>query len=294
MRMHVGHVAMRVTDLAKSIDHATRTLGLRVTSQSATEAYLSANEKHHELLLMASAVAGLDHVGLEIEDPTDLDAMRDRVIASGARVLTEKLTEAGILMGFKCIGPEGIVFELYSGMVRIPRTLETTIPALARKLGHVTFYAEEKAEVERFLLDVLGFRVSDRHGSLATWMRCDPDHHGIAVGQSIRGSGSRLHHYAFQMESIGEIAHYADHIARDGQHFLWGPGRHGPGFNIFTYLLDPEEAIVEVYSDLLRIDDEASYKAIDWSTYPHAMNMWGQDTPEGWSEIGVPILSPNR
>lgn len=292
MRMHVGHIAMRVTDLAKSVDHARRTLGLRVTWESASEVHLSANEKHHEIQFISAPVAGLDHVGLEVEDVDDLDVMRDRVIAAGARIITEHPVEEGISHSLRCVGPEGIVFELYSGMTRLPRTLETTIPALARKLGHATFFVEEKAQVERFLLDVLGFRVSDRDGSAVTWMRCDPDHHGIAVGQSPAGSGSRLHHYAFAVESLGEIGHYADHVARDGQHFLWGPGRHGPGFNIFTYLLDPEEAIVEVYSDLLRIDDESSYKAIDWSGYAHSMNLWGQDSPEGWSEIGIPLLSP--
>lgn len=289
--MHIGHVAMRVTNLEKSVDHAKRTLGLRVNWTGPGEVHLTANEKHHELQLIEAPVAGLDHVGLEIEDPKDLDAMRDRVIASGAAILSEGPQEIGIAHAFRCIGPEGIVFELYSGMERAPKTLHTSIPALARKLGHVTFFAEEKAEVERFLLDVLGFRVSDRYGSEVTWMRCDPDHHGIGVGQSPRGTGSRMHHYAFEMESIGEIAHYADHIARDGQHFLWGPGRHGPGFNIFTYLMDPEEAIVEVYTDLMRIDDEAAYKAIDWSTYPRSMNLWGQESPENWSEIGIPILN---
>lgn len=291
MRMHIGHVAMRVTDLEKSLAHATKTLGLRVTWRSEHEVHLSANAKHHELQLISSTHAGLDHVGLEIEDPADLDALRDRVIAAGATILTEHVVEPGIAQAIRCLGPEGIVFELYTGMERAPLSLENSIPALARKLGHVTFYAEEKDEVERFLLDVLGFRVSDRLGSRATWMRCDPDHHGIAVGQSPKGSGSRLHHYAFEMNSIGEIAHYADHIARDGQKFLWGPGRHGPGFNIFTYLLDPEEAIVEVYTDLIRIENEASYRAVDWVDQPHAMNLWGQDNPEHWSEMGVPILS---
>lgn len=291
MRMHIGHVAMRVTNLEHSIDHARRTLGLRVTWRDEHTALLSANAKHHELQLIESPVAGLDHVGLEVESVDQLDEMRDRIVASGAKILAEHAVEPGIRESIRCVGPEGIVFEIYTGMQRFSLGLDNTIPALARKLGHVTFYAEQKDEVERFLLDVLGFRVSDRFGSLATWMRCDPDHHGLAVGQSPRGTGSRLHHYAFEMASVGEIAHYADHIARDGQQFLWGPGRHGPGFNIFTYLLDPEEAIVEVYTDLLRIENEAEYKAVDWSVEPRSMNLWGQDSPENWSELGVPILS---
>jgi catechol-2,3-dioxygenase len=121
-------------------------------------------------------------------------------------------------------------------------------------------------------------------------MRCDPDHHGVAVGA--RSDGSHLHHYAFELEGWAAMAHYADHIARMGQQFLWGPGRHGPGFNQFTYLPDPDGAILEVYSDLLRIDNDAAYEPIDWSTEPRSMNLWGPQMPDGWNELGVPVLAP--
>jgi len=289
MRMHIGHVAMRVTDLRKSVDHARRTLGLRETWRSDTEVHLSANEKHHELQFIASGKAGLDHVGLEIEDVDDLHDMRDRIIASGAKILTEKIDEEGIDQGLRCAGPGGIVFEVYTGMSRALLTPKLVTGPLARRLGHVTLFVEEKAELQRFLLDVLDFRISDKVGDLQTWLRCDDDHHGIAIGQSVKGD--RMHHYAFEVESIGAIAHYADHISQDGQRFLWGPGRHGPGFNIYTYLFDPEEAVVEVYTDLLKIRDEAAYKAIDWSTEPRAMNLWGPSHPERFEELGIPTLS---
>jgi catechol 2,3-dioxygenase-like lactoylglutathione lyase family enzyme len=34
MTMHIGHVALRVTDLPRSVDHVTRVLGLTETSSS--------------------------------------------------------------------------------------------------------------------------------------------------------------------------------------------------------------------------------------------------------------------
>lgn len=290
MAMHIGHVAMQVTDLERSADHARRTLGLYETERTETSVYLTANEKRHELQLIASERAGLDHIGLELEHEHELDAVRDRLVAAGARILSEQPQEPGLAAAIRAVGPAGVTFELYVGMERAPLSLDNVLRPLAQKLGHVTLFSDEKPELEHFVLDVLGFRVSDRWGDFATWMRCDPDHHGIAIGRT--AGASRLHHYAFELESWAAMGAYADHVARDGQQFLWGPGRHGPGFNLFTYLPDPEGAIVEVYADLLRIDNDAAYRAIDWATEPRAMNLWGPLMPDGWDDLGVPLLAP--
>ena len=56
-----------------------------------------------------------------------------------------------------------------------------------------------------------------------------------------------------------------------------------PGFNNFTYLVDPDGVIVEAYCDLLRIYDEAAYQPIDWSTEPRALNLWGPLLPPDWA-----------
>ncbi len=290
MAMHIGHVAMRVTDLERSVAHALSTLDLMVTSSTPQTVLLTSNAKHHELQLIAADQPGLDHVGLEVETEAELDAVRNRLVSVGARILSETPQEEGIDQSIRTVGPAGVVFEIYTGMTRSPLALSNVLRPLARKLGHVTMFSDYKTELEDFILNVLGFRVSDRWGQYATWMRCDADHHGLAVGKT--SSGSRLHHYAFELEGWGAIGYYADRISRHGQQFLWGPGRHGPGFNIFTYLPDPEGAIVEVYTDLLRIDDDKAYNAVDWADEPRAMNLWGPLMPSGWDDFGVPILDP--
>src|SRR6476646_11392435 len=96
MRMHIGHVALRVTDLERSIDHVESVLGLRVRTRADGEALLTSNEKHHELQLIAAESAGLDHVGLEVESAADLDAVRARSVAAGARLLEGPPDVAGL------------------------------------------------------------------------------------------------------------------------------------------------------------------------------------------------------
>lgn len=290
MGMHIGHVALQVTDLARSVDHASRTFGLRTTAQDEGEALLTANEKHHELQLLASDRAGLDHIGLEVGSDAELEAVRDRLAADGCKILSERAEESGVGSAIRAQGPAGICFEIYTAMEREPLSVDNVVLPLARRMGHVTLYTEEKPECERFILDVLGFRLSDRWGDLATWLRCDPDHHGIALGRT--ETGNRLHHYAFQLEGWAEIGAFGDHIARDHQEFIWGPGRHGPGFNLFTYLIDPDGTVVEAYADLLRIDNDAAYVPIDWEGDPRALNLWGPGMPDGWDQLGTPVLSP--
>ena len=70
--MHIGHVALRVTDLERSVAHVTGVLGLRERARSEGEVLLSSNEKHHELQLIAADVAGMDHIGLEAESAEEL------------------------------------------------------------------------------------------------------------------------------------------------------------------------------------------------------------------------------
>jgi catechol-2,3-dioxygenase len=49
MLMHVGHVALQVEDLERSVRHATDTLGLRESHREDSTAFLTSNERHQEM-----------------------------------------------------------------------------------------------------------------------------------------------------------------------------------------------------------------------------------------------------
>lgn len=288
--MHMGHVAMRVTDPARSAEHLTATLGLRRTFEEDGVIGLSCNEKHHEVQLLGAAVAGLDHVGIEVEDVHGLERLRDALVADGARILSESPQEPGLEHAIRVLGPGDLVLELYTGMVREPLSVVHYMPALGRRFGHVNIATTDRVELQRFLIDVLGFRISDTLGSDIRWLRCDRYHHGIALRQAQADS---LHHYAFELQDWGAIQRYADQLALLGKRLVWGPGRHGPGRNLYTYTPDPDNVIVEGYADLLTIDDEANYVPIDWDVRgADALNLWGPPPPSDYRDYGVPVLGP--
>jgi catechol 2,3-dioxygenase len=291
MRMHIGHLALRASDVERSAAFLERILGLRRTVEAHDRIALSCNEKHHEIEYLAGDAPGVDHLGIEVERERDLETLRDRLVAAGARILSETPQEEGLDNAIRVLGPMDLVLELYTAMEREPLSVEHYMPPLARRFGHVTFSTQERAEMERFLIDVLEFRITDTLGDRVSWLRCDTDHHGIAL---VDAPATLLHHYAFELENWGAIERYCDHLARVGERLVWGVGRHGPGRNLYTYLPDPDNTIVEAYADLLVVPDEANYEPIDWSLHggESALNLWGPMPPPGWRDYGVPPLAP--
>lgn len=286
--MHIGHLALNVPDVDESAEYAIRTLGLVETQASAAGTrLLSANTKHHELELIQSDGCWVDHVGLEV-DLVDLSPLRDRIAAAGYELLSDEQREEGLAQAFRCEGPLGLVFEIYAGMTHHAPSVSRQVGGHVRKLGHLTFTLRSTDELLAFLVDTLGFRVSDQVDTFY-WLRCDADHHGIALGAGFEID--RLHHYAWELQGWEGMRRYLDDLAIRQGELIYGPGRHGPGYNLFTYLVDPTGIVIEAYADLLRIDNEDTYVPMDWSTVPHPLNLWGPESRPDFGDYGAPLMN---
>ena len=156
-----------------------------------------------------------------------------------------------------------------------------------RKFSHPMLTAEDTAPTVAFLIDVLGFRLSDDVGDgTLVFTRCNPDHHGVGVG---RGPRSGLNHYAWEVASLAAIGELGDVLDRNGGRFIWGPGRHGAGRNSHSYHFDPAGAIVEYCAEMYRVWDEAGYEPGRWSLEdPRFANMWGPGPPIEMMETATP------
>jgi catechol 2,3-dioxygenase len=282
--MHIGHVALRSSHPELTATQLVETLGLTQTARSDTEILLSAGRGHHDVQLITSDACGLDHIGLQVEGQQDFDALRDALIGADVEILADGIQEPGFDRALRFAAPGGVMFEVYTEHTPIEADVEAPRDG-ARKLGHVTLFSTEAEELVRFLTDVLGFRESDRFGGRVTWLRCDVDHHGIAVSAAAH---DRLHHYAFELQDFSAIGRYCDRLSRLGKRLIWGPGRHGPGANLYTYTPDPDGAIVEAYADMQRIDNEATHRLGKWDHVDGALNLWGPQSPANFGELGVP------
>ena len=81
-----------------------------------------------------------------------------------------------------------------------------------RKIGHVVLMVTDLKRSIAFYTGVLGFKVSDIYGEDMmpggmVFVRCNTDHHGIALvgGASGPENNRGLHHLAFEVSTLDEV-----------------------------------------------------------------------------------------
>lgn len=130
---------------------------------------------------------------------------------------------------------------------------------------------------ERFAVENLGFKVSDRTRHM-TFVRCNRKHHCLAYA---RAGFSSLNHVAFDMPSLESVMRGIGRPRDAGYPVVWGPGRHGPGNNVFGYFVGPHGGVVEYTSEVSEVDE--SYKVggpEDWKWPPGRIDHWGISTKD--------------
>ena len=289
MVTRMGHMALRVPDLDAAVDFQREVIGMVETERTAGAAYLTCNERHHELLLIQDPVRrGYDHIGLEVADPQALELAKRRVAGAGGGLLGAVYDgEPGIDRALRVQGPGGHVFKLFCGMQN-SQVLEPGDRPV--KFEHASVKVRNPWAFERFLQDGLGFAFSDRMGRFASWWHCDADHHGMAIVLSPK---NELSHYAYALTDLSAMGRVADRLKRHrDQKLIWGPSRHGPGNNHFMYFHDNDGAMVEVCSELAQMPPHGDYQAHKWPIDPSTINQWGGPPPRRFVLTGFPIVEP--
>lgn len=287
MVSRVGHVGITVPDLERSIAHAERVMGLRVTARVGDTAYLTCNARHHELTLTQGDSVACDHLAFEVFTMDQLEAVRRRLEAGGIEAISDEPLEEGVTDAVRFIAPGGFVIEVFHGMRCEEPSHYDTVGARPRKFEHITVKSARKEELEDLLADVLGLRLSDRAEGQISWWRAGEEHHGVSV---IRAEVDALQHYAWQVDDWSFIARTGDHLMRSGKQFLWGPGHHGIGDNYFCYFLDDDGVIVEYSAGITRIENEAAYEPAVWPDSPLSVNRWGNPPPpEAFLDAATPL-----
>jgi catechol-2,3-dioxygenase len=147
--------------------------------------------------------------------------------------------------------------------------------ALRGPLQHVTFASRNVVAVEGFYAGVLGFAVADRvrraSGELTTsFMRSNHEHHTVACFEAPHAG---LDHHSYETGEWSGIRDWADRFAARGLQLMWGPGRHGPGNNLFIFITDPDGNWIEVSAELEVIRDRPPG---EWPHEERTLNLWGR------------------
>ena len=136
----------------------------------------------------------------------------------------------------------------------------------------MTFNNQDRAGAMTWVRDVLGFTLSDET-RIMSFLRCNGIHNAIAVADA---KSVELNHVAFDMRQTDAVMKGARRQRDHGHDIVWGPGRHGPGNNVFSYFVTPFGATIEYTAKVQRVN--ANYRTgrpEDW-TWPARRNgHWG-------------------
>jgi len=140
------------------------------------------------------------------------------------------------------------------------------------QLTHAVLNSADQEASERFAVEKLGFIVSDRTAHMR-FLRCNRKHHCVAYAKSALPS---LNHIAFEMKDVDAVMRGIARLREAGYEAVWGPGRHGPGNNVFGYFIAPYGGVIEYTAEVSEVGDD--YKVgtpEDWKWPPGRIDHWG-------------------
>ncbi len=208
------------------------------------------------------------------ESADGLTAMRLRLERRGV-ALAPARTPLFEPCGFAISDPDGntLLFGLATPAPGGPPA-GTVLPA---RLQHLVVASVDAGKLVQFYADVVGLPISDKvlqdDAITACWLRTDHEHHALAVFRT-RDRERRLDHHSYEVDDWSLIRDWADHFAGEGIKLDWGPGRHGPGNNLFIMVHDPDGNVIEISAELEVIHSDRPVGI--WSHEENTFNKWGE------------------
>ncbi len=265
-RLH--HFRLNSPDPDRLADFYRRALGLDGRSVGEDLHHLAGPAR--AILLGPGPAATVPFIAFRLDDAARRDALRRRL-----RELAIEIEQSPSPLfaedSFAVRDPDGLC--LVFGVAEDDPAPGQGLPG---RLQHIVFASSQPDELQTFYRDRLGFvesdRVVDQAGALtALFLRSDEEHHSYAA---FRATAAGFDHFALETGGWTEIRDWADHFAGMRLPIWWGPGRHGPGNNLFFMVRDPDGNRIEISAELERMPHDQSYRI--WPHEERTLNLWGQ------------------
>lgn len=308
MTLEIGqirHVGLFTPSLKEHARFYSGVWGLDSIGETASAVYLRGSSPEQFILsLHQSNNRGLHHIGYAMADENAVRRASVVLKDAGVGVVEEPhvMDEPGGGFGLRFIDPDGRCIELSSGVSSHtdgwrPKNVEP------RSVCHIVNNTPDLDRITRFYTTVLGLRVSDWSGQQMVFLRSDSKHHNISFSAAAHAS---VNHIAYLVSGVDEVMRGISNLRKHGFEPEWGPGRHGPGNNIFCYFKDPFGYVAEYTSDIDYIRDESKHEPKVWPRSPESMDRWGVAAPpspelreamtgepdRGWLHVGGPAKQP--
>ncbi|HYM03339.1 MAG TPA: VOC family protein [Stellaceae bacterium] len=166
----------------------------------------------------------------------------------------------------------------------------TGLPFRVAKLGHVVLNVADIERSVRFYTGVLGFAVSDVYPAQMVpggmvFMRCNSDHHGVALVGSLKqpAKSVELHHLAFEVATLEEVLRAREHLRGHGVTIDF-EGRRRAGCQIAVEFRDPDGHRLEIYWGVDQVGSDGYVRPSSEWKWAHSLEeaiadpVRGQDT----------------
>ncbi|RQG86694.1 bleomycin resistance protein [Natrarchaeobius halalkaliphilus] len=177
-------------------------------------------------------------------------------------------------------------------------------------LDHVAIKVRDIEQTIEFYTDVMNMAVSDRIGDTVAFLRTpavseQADHHEMNItqysdeeldvleqrgeleldlhefeedlpegGPPMLPTTGPIYHIAFEVPNYQSIRDAADELEARNHPIYRGPGRHGPGNNIFLYFPDPDGYPIELTAKMEEAPEDGGRPARQWPQSPDTWNVW--------------------
>jgi len=270
-------VELGVPDVAANARFYTEVWGLTPVASRQGTAYLRGTGAAHYLVSLHSRQqAELLGITLNARGRADVDALHAAVkrAARGAVEAPAPVAEPGGGYGFAFKDPEGRILRVIAEDARHADARD--VQATPRELAHVVLNSADAGRATAFLVDVLGFRLTDQT-RMMNFVTCNDHHHNIAFAHA---DAATLNHVAFELPDLESVMRGAGRLRDHGHRIEWGVGRHGPGNNVFAYFVGPDDFVIEYTAEVERIDERyRAGKPEDWKWPPGRIDHWGIGDP---------------
>jgi len=277
----LGYVEFETPNVDRMVDYYTNVLDFSLVERTTRGAFITTGFDHHCVVLTEGKANARTTVGYEIWE--ELGDAKRRLGNAGYEI--ERRTDiAPGTPDVLVMSEPGTDTQLHLMTSQESSGVEGYTPLRPTKLGHVAAYTPKLAPMQSFYQDLLGFKWSDTVGDFFVFLRCNTDHHAANFMASTKHAG--MHHIAYEMRDANHLISMLDHLAKNGYRLHWGPGRHGPGHNLFTYHRDPDGNTIELFTQIDVIHDEAKGY---WEPRP-----WHEDSPMYPKTWEVDIATANH
>ncbi len=220
------------------------------------------------MIVASGAAKRLDFGAFATRDREGLLEVRARAEAGHVEILPSPSP----LFGDEAFGvrdPDGNLIVFGLGRAEPPQA------GLRGPIQHLTLATNDVDAIEAFYVGKLGFLVSDRvrkpDGSVATcFMRSNHEHHTLACFRAaVRG----VDHHSYEAGDWAVMKDWCDRMGEQAIPIMWGPGRHGPGNNLFIFIEDPDRNWIEISAELEVMYDRP---VKEWPHEERTLNLWGR------------------